>query len=222
MERTQEEPRVKVIYGLVTVDEVKPALNTEAKLRAQLRQVVTKEYPPASIKDSMTDELFSRDEFGFTDANRSFSENRVGWVDVPNGTTVEDVVYKLAALPEPRLVKHMSLNVILTDEQASAIQSGLTTLETIAAAQVIRNEKQDIIPYKGRPSHEGYLQYRVIKFAVTAKDDVDTRAQDFVDFITSGVQSPFQVANPTSVLAKAAIADVEAAQAAAGVLAEKF
>jgi hypothetical protein len=219
MQTTQaNEPRVKVIYGSITVDEVKPALNNDQKLRAQLRQVVTKEYPPASTKDSMTDELFSREEFGFTNANRLFEEKRVGWIDVPVGTTVEDVVKKLANLPEARLVKHLSLNVILTDEQASAIQARLTTLETIAAAQVVRNEKEDVVPY-GRPGQPEYLQYRVIKFAATAKEDVDTRAEDYVDFITSGVQSPFQVANQTSVIAKAAIAGAEAATA---VPAEKF
>jgi hypothetical protein len=199
MENQNQKNRIQVVFGPVTVDSVGPGLNGEVKHRAQLRQKVDKIYPSGGTHDSLTDALFNVDEFNLKQGS-TYSENRVAWIDVPVGTTVEGVQQKLAGFPEARLVKHLSLNPILTEEQASAIQNGLNdlTIEKVAAKQVVKDEEENIRDYKG------YLQYRVVKFATTAKEDVDSREADYAKMERAGIPKPFQMAgNDAAIIAGA-------------------
>lgn len=197
----QGKTQIAEVFGPVTVDNVKEALANQkgeiTKHRAQLRQELYKTYPSGKAHDSMTDPLFALEEFGFTEGNK-YTEKRVTWIDVPIGTTMEEVKKRIDACPSPRLVRHLSLNPILTSEQAQAIQNGIISLETIAANQVVRDQDENPVPYKG------YLQYRVVKFSAQERPDIDTREKDYADFSAKGVEKPFQMASATSVLAKQA------------------
>lgn len=203
-----KESRIKMEFGPITVDEVKASQFNEQKQQAQLRQIVKKIYPSANVADSLTDPLFNQEEFNFSSEGRVFEEARVTWVDVPNGKTAEDVLAKLKDSPLARLVKHIGLNPILTDEQAMAIQNGLNgiTIESIAAKQVVKDEEENIRPYKG------YLQYRVVKLSTKGKEDIDTREEDFKKFEAAGAKKPFEMANPTTVIAKVAEAQAQGAE----------
>src|SRR5262245_43263922 len=132
VETTGRDGRIRIEFGPITVKTTKPGINPQ-KWSAELHQAVKKIYPAANTHDSMTDPLFSEEEFNLREGN-TYVEDRVGFIDVPVGTTVEQVAAKLAAeASDGRLVKHMALEPILTVEQQAAIQQGLNgiTLEQI-------------------------------------------------------------------------------------------
>lgn len=159
-------------YGKITVDSVAPSLNAK-KHEAQVRQTVTSLYPGAKGSNSLSDALFADKAFGVGEA---YDENRVAWIPVPIGTTIKQVELLLAKHPNARLVKTMSLNPILSEEQEQAMQNGVSN-KTIAdyRAKYVVDPQGEAVLYKGFP------QYRNISFRLNAVEDIDTREQDLAD-----------------------------------------
>lgn len=186
MQIAKQNTGVTYQFGKIVVDKVGPSLN-EKKHQAQLRQLVTSIYPGVRPGNSLTDPLFSAEAFGAK--AQEFVEERVTWVPVPVGTTKEQVEAQLEKLPNARLVRILSLNPILTEEQKNAMKAGLSkstetgaplTEDDYREKQAVRYGKEH--PQAGEKIPYGeYEQYRIIAFMDGkngAVEDIDLRAQD--------------------------------------------
>lgn len=159
---------IKLSFGAITVDSVKPDQFKDGLGSAQIRQIVTKTYPAASVGNSMQDSLFGAAELGIEDG-KSFDEKRITWIAVPLGTTEEQVGAHLAKYPNARIYKVLSMEPILTDGQEYAIEAGLTDLETIANKQIVCDSE-------GTPAlFNGEVQYSAKFFSLEGKADEDRR-----------------------------------------------
>ena len=164
---------IQQVFGPVTVDKVEANQYKTDRHQAQLRQVVKSIYPGGRASNSHSDSLFAAEDFNFESSE--YESNRVTWIDVPMGTTVEQVQAKLAENPNCKIQRFLSLNPILTEEQKNAIQTGLTdlTVDDFAERQVVIN------PDTNAPAlYKGRKQYSAKFFVTTAKADVDTRAEE--------------------------------------------
>jgi hypothetical protein len=156
-------------FSTITVDEIveSPYLKNGNKVfQAQLRQTVTKTYPGARHKNSFSDSLFGTDEFNFG-PGQSYASDRLVWMMVPEGTTVEDVQKRLK--PENRIWRILSNKVddVMTDEQKYAIKNGDQTLEHYEDKLRVRDSEGKDLP--GEPMYRQYF------FSNTRVEDVDLR-----------------------------------------------
>lgn len=158
----------------------------EGTLTAEIKQTVTTRsyYPSKSVSNNFQDNPFSTSEFGFSEKEFVSDSKRVVWVDVPMESTVESVVAKLAALPEATVYRIYANKPIISDNQAYAINAGLTTMDAIADKQAIRYGEGDaqagkLILKNGKP------QYKADFFKSTATADQDLRTEDPADFYAS-------------------------------------
>jgi len=180
--------RKEVNVGQLTVSRVFTNMHQkEGTLTAELRQAVeTKSfYPSKQIANDMQDNVFAVDDFGFGEQEFSNTENRVSWIDVPAGTTVEQVTAKLADNPNAGLYRVLSNHPILTSGQVYAINNQITTKEAIAESQVVRMPEGSPTPGALAPDPNGKPQYRGIFFSIDGKDDNDKRTSDVEDFFTT-------------------------------------
>jgi hypothetical protein len=113
--------------------------------------------------------LFDGVDFG---EPKEYPEERVAWLKVPKGTTVEEVEKTLKKYPNACIYKILSSNPILTSSQKQSMENGLNTL-TIADYA----EKQKVIDTKtGKAAlFNGKEQYRVTFFSKNLKEDEDNR-----------------------------------------------
>ena len=180
--------RKEVNVGQLTVSRVFTNMHQkEGTLTAELRQAVeTKSfYPSKQIANDMQDNVFAVDDFGFGEQEFSNTENRVSWIDVPAGTTVEQVTAKLADNPNAGLYRVLSNHPILTSGQVYAINNQITTKEAIAESQVVRMPEGSPTPGALAPDPNGKPQYRGIFFSIDGKDDNDKRTSEVEDFFTT-------------------------------------
>jgi len=166
----------------------------EGTLTAELKQTIeTKSfYPSKSVRNSLQDNPFKTEEFGFEEQVFDAKETRVAWIDVPakDFDTVEKVAARITAIPEAMLYKVLSNKPSISDAQQAGINAGQTTLDIIANAQIVRYPKDTkigevdvtgkiVLDVNGKP------QYRGIYYSNTAKADIDLRTKDVADFYAS-------------------------------------
>jgi len=166
----------------------------EGTLTAELKQTVkTKSfYPSKSVRNSLQDNPFGNEEFKFEETIFDSQEVRVAWIDVPAETfdTAEKVAGRMKSIPEATLYRILSNKPSISDAQQAGINSGQTTLDIIANAQVVRYPKDTkigevnvggliVLDNAGKP------QYRGIYYSNTVKSDVDMRTEDVADFYTT-------------------------------------
>lgn len=182
------EIRKEVSKSQITVDHVKSGTYTKAGMeQAQLRQTVTTTsyYPSAKAGNSLSDNLFSQSEFtSVVDKTYTSHETRIAWINVPEGTTPEDIVARLAAAPEACIYKILSNKPILTNEQVQAISAGLKDMDDFAKTQVIRYSEgtkdaqgNDIGGQIVLDTNQK-VQYKATFFSNSVKEDVDERTAD--------------------------------------------
>lgn len=159
---------IKKNFAGITVDEVKPSQYKAEIDQAQVRQVVTTTYPSKRAGNSLSDSLFSTEDFGFADG-QTYQSTRITWVDVPKGTTKEKVADLLAQKPTATIQRVISNNVldVLTDEQKSAIARGLRTVADYQESLRVKDANGVDLP--------GAPQYRQHFFKAVATEDVDLR-----------------------------------------------
>jgi hypothetical protein len=150
----------KIEVANVTAHAFKPELDS-----AELRQTITSTYP---TRQANSEGLFSESEYGL--AGKNYDSVRVCWIDVPKGTTVQQVQARVDAMPAARIKRIMSLKPILSAAQEAAIQKGLTTLDKIAAAQTVKRADGTIVLYD-----EKYTQYKKNQASWLGEPDVDLR-----------------------------------------------
>lgn len=137
---------VKTKFGKITVDKVEENSYKAGIYQAQLRQVVTTVYPGKRVGNSESDSLFELDSFDIPEG-KEYTSERICWIDVPKGTTKTKVETLLKSLPKARIWRKISNDVmdVLTEEQKSAIESGITTLEDMQNSKVVRDENGDVV-----------------------------------------------------------------------------
>lgn len=146
-------------------------------MTAELKQLVTTTYPGASISNGLNDALFSDEAFNLPEG-QSFTSTRIGWINVPEGTTLEVVKAKLAQTPNAKLTRILSNNPILSKEDQYAIDSPdyEATMDTFADRQVVRDgESQSLIL-----DANGKVQFKKIVFKL-AGNDQDLRTPELED-----------------------------------------
>lgn len=173
MSNESQNSGIKSVDSPITVDGLKAHLSNPKKQQAQIRMIVTKTYPDGKAGNSLNDSIFTNDAFGFGEGS-SFEDKRVTWIDVPAELTKAEVEAQLKKYPNARLYKVLSydINDVLTEEQKSAMESGLSskTLDDYKEALCVKNaETGEVI------MHNGKEQYRTIGFSISGKEDVDLR-----------------------------------------------
>lgn len=181
------EPRVRkeVVSTGITVDRIYESdFQKEGTKTAQLRQIVTTEafYPSKQISNSHQDNVFTLEEFDFSEQKFTNAENRVAWIDVPPSVTPEQV---LAKIPEKScLYRILDNKPIITDSQDFAIKNPELdlSLEAIANKQVVRYSEDHEKAGQIVPDVNGKPQYRAVFFSKLPKEDIDSRTESAEDF----------------------------------------
>ena len=172
-------PEKNVTRTPVIVEEMRIGdFQKNGTITAQLRQIVTTEttYPGISVSSDKQQNVFTTSEFDAAPQVFTNTENRVAFMDVPEGVSKEQVQAKIDA--NAVLYKELSNSPILTNNQKNAISRGLTTKDAIANKQAIRypagheKEGQLILDENGNP------QYRRVFFWNSPKEDIDNRGGD--------------------------------------------
>ena len=166
----EKDSGIRKEYGAVTVDSVNPDKFKPNIASAQIRQVVTKIYPAATVGNSLSDNLFGTEQFDLGDG-QSFEQTRVTWIPVPLGATKEQVQAMLDKCPDARIYQILSGEAILTEQQKAAIEAGLTSLEVFENSQMVKDSDGNAIL-----DHNEELQYSAKFFAKAGKEDIDLRA----------------------------------------------
>lgn len=133
---------------------------------AELRMTVNTFYPK---RHANSEGLFAESEYGL-DPEEPFKSVRVAWIDVPKGTTIEQVQARIDAMPKARIKRIMSLKPILSPEQIAGIEKGLTTLDKIAEKQTVKRADGTVVLYD-----EKYTQYKKNQPSWTGEADVEMR-----------------------------------------------
>lgn len=165
---------MKKSYHAIAINTEKGIYTTEVskKPQVEVRQEVITSYPSAKLGNRLADPLFTDEEAGITSQN--FTETRVTWIPVGNITDIAKVEAKLKSLVGARIYKTLSLKPILTENDLSAINNGLTTFEHKAEKQRVTDKDGNFVDYK-----LGVPQYRRLAFSAKAHEDVDLRDADF-------------------------------------------
>jgi len=133
-------------FAVLSVDKVTASEYKEGIYQAQIRQTVTTTYPSKRVDNSMQDSLFAIEDFKL-ELGESYESTRVGWINVPEGTTAEQVAQLLGTKPNARICKKYSNKLldVLTDEQKYSISAGQRTAAQFAESLVIRNSAGEIV-----------------------------------------------------------------------------
>jgi hypothetical protein len=150
----------------ISVDSVKSHTYKPEIDQAQVRQTVSAAYPVRKINN----ELFDIDEFGLEE--RTYESIRVTWLDVPKGTTPEQVLERMNKYPNARIQRILSSEPIFTTDEKKAKLSDVIDDEQWAnmqERQKVRNTEGAIVEFNGKP------QYRRYKLSLQGEADIDQR-----------------------------------------------
>jgi len=144
----------------------------------EIKQIIktVSSYPSKKYNSNLQDSLFSESDFGVETNVYTSEETRVAWILVPDSKTEDEIKRMVAALSaEACIYKVLSNEPILDDNQKSAIQNGLKTLDEFAMSQVVRYPDTHSQASECILDSDGNIQYRRTLFSKTAKEDIDTR-----------------------------------------------
>lgn len=159
------------------------------RYKVQLRQVVKSVYPAAR-----GNAIFEASEFG--GRNQEFAEQRVCFLNVPEGVSLGQIQQRLDEMDGPKLVRVLSLRPMLSEDQLRTIENG-------------RNPKswedylEDFIPDRNDQPvlFRGEKQYRTIQFSKSWAEDVDLRADQYKELSSAAVQLSKPAVEATSTAA---------------------
>lgn len=163
-------------FSPVVFEKFSEPLPGSKKRTAQVRQTVTtvSKYPGARGGNSLNDALFAMADFG-TGNEYTSTSNRVAWIEVPDGTTAQEVQNRLDQLPEATIYSITQTSPIYSDTDIWALQNNRRTQDQYADSQVMR--------YGPNPStvgakpgslilDEGHFLYKRHFFSAVHKDDI--------------------------------------------------
>lgn len=161
----------------------------EGTVTAEIKQVITTvtTYPTKQVVTNLQDNIFSMDDFGFEQRAYENQETRVAWLDVPVGTTEEQVAAKLADNPKARIYKILSNRPILSSSQQYAIGNPEinVTLDTFAERQAVRYPEGHSQAGRLALDANAKIQYRAVFFSSQGTEDSDARTAEPSDFYAS-------------------------------------
>lgn len=166
-------------YNRITVDSINPK-GLKGMPEAQIRQVVTTSLPSTRTTNNIKGSLYSDAELGIT--LNDFDEVRVAWIPVPVGATVESVQADLDKSAIKQLVRFLSSQIILSDDQMNVAKNGLRNTATSNALDSF-NEKYGIA--KGTEWGEQHLKFflnAVAERQVVRKGGIGADANEIVLF----------------------------------------
>ena len=138
-------------FNNITVSRVYQSQYQKAgTITAELKQVVETitKYPSSGIGSD--DNLFSMSDFSELESPEyKNSETRVYWMNVPAGTTIQDVQMKLNQAPNAKLVKILSNRPIVNSGQEYAIDKGLISIDRIAQSQAVKDPSGNLVLRNG-------------------------------------------------------------------------
>ena len=173
---------------------------------AELHQRVTTVavYDGAKHSNSLQQNIFDAAEFGDTDQTYTNSEMRVAFIEVPVGTTLEQVQAKINQLKDATLYKILSNAPILHSNHKSAIANGLTTKDKIGDGQVVRYPADHKNAGEIIFDNNGNVQYRKVFFWASHKDDMDLRGtKENPPYITQTLMEELEEVVPGSFIQEA-------------------
>lgn len=161
----------------------------EGTITAELKQVVTTvtSYPSKRVSNSIQDNIFDTSEFGFKPTDYTSTETRVAWMDVPTGTTVEQVQAKLSNFPKATLYRTLANRPILSDSEKYAVNNPEmdVELDNFANSQVVRYPRNHDQEGQIALDTNGKVQYRRVAFSSQGIEDTDVRTVEPSDFYIS-------------------------------------
>jgi len=119
-------------FSQISVDKVEESYG---KMQAQIRQTISKFYPSIRLSNSLSDALIPSQAKDIDE--ESFDEIRVTWATVNSNTTPEEAEESLNSMPNARIYKILSNDVILSDGD----ESWMETLSEEAREEFINNKK---------------------------------------------------------------------------------
>lgn len=187
---TNNRIRKEVSKNQLSVSRVyKADYQKEGTQTAELKQVVTTTsyYPTKVVENSLQDNVFSAEEFGFSEKPYVNDETRVAWIDVPEGMSMDQVKQKIASVAGASLYRVLSNKPIIADTEQYAIDSPDldVTLDTFAERQAVRYPAGSEDAGKLALDANGKIQYRRIAFSKNSAADQDERTLDPADFYAS-------------------------------------
>lgn len=160
---------------------VKPGLNAN-KASAELYEEVTRTYPAAQGKTSLSDGLFDSEAFG--KGTTYPAQKRVAFLDVPKDSTMEQVQAKVDNFPEACIYNIYSTDVmdVLHEDQIRSLDNPDfdMTVEKFQDKHIVRESKNGpVVMHNDKPL------YSSSHFSQVAKADVDYRDAVVSDELTA-------------------------------------
>lgn len=188
-QNSASEIKKDVVFGTIGVDSVLLNELNKKYFSAQLRQVVstTAHYPAARPNSGLNDGLFAVEDFDIKSEPMESTQQRLVWIDVPVGTTEDQVKGILAANPNAKIVRIVSNTPIISASQQSVIDDVTSTLtkDQVAMRQLIQYPAGSTDAKGASNAGEiakdsnGKLQYAINVFSMDgSKSDSDTRDAD--------------------------------------------
>lgn len=172
---TQPTSGITVEYGKVKVEKI--AYNElSKKWQAEISQEINTIYGNDPSK--------THHDFLMSPATKTkYPSKRRVWLEVEEGSTVAQKQAFLDSKENVRIIAKYSCYPILSENDISAIQNGLTTLEIKARGQMIKLEDRAIVPYireqvnteTGEVTKVKVAQFRVNSLTQGGKCDIDAR-----------------------------------------------
>lgn len=163
----------------------------EGSETAELKQteVTITSYPSKTVDSNLQDNVFAPDDFGYKMQDFKSERVNVAWINVPVGTTPEQVLDRISKQPKAVLYRIVDTHPILSDNQLYAIGQGIATKDQFADKQVIRhgNDAEDgawkegdlVLDGLGRPL------YKAVFLSLDGKEDINRSSTEPGDFYTS-------------------------------------
>lgn len=177
----------ETVLSKVTVSRVYESdYQAKGTLTAELRQEVTvvSRYPGTRITNSENDNIFELSDFRMGENVYERTSQRVAWINVPDGTTLEAAREKLEKFPNAVLYRVLSNHPILSDSEQYALDSGEYPVDigTFSDKQLVRYGDNDENAGMPIPDRNGKPQYRKICFSREHREDMDNRTDDPEDY----------------------------------------
>lgn len=186
------EPTKKVTKSAITISRVYVSdFQKEGSETAELKQTITTvtSYPSKTVDSNLQDNVFGAEEFGYETQDFTSERTNVAWINVPTGTTPEQVAERLKAKTKAVLYRIISNKPILSDNQKYAVNNNIATMDQFADKQVVRYgsdaedgawAKNDLVLDKlGRPI------YKAVFLSLDGKEDIDLSTSNPSDFYAS-------------------------------------
>ena len=194
-EKTQQNVIKEMVRQAIVVSRIFTSdFQKEGTVTAELKQTITttSKYPGKSVSNDLQDNLFAVEDFGFETKDFTSNVVNVAWMDVPVGTTIQQIEAKLNALPKATIRRIIDTKPILHSGQ----QARLETLSTVEEAQDLFNQIANRQVLRFSASNEetpnelildklGRPQYKATFFSAEGLEDDDRRSTNAEDYYAS-------------------------------------